>query len=97
MMLEHALLSVTPGREEEFEASMREALPVITSAHDCFGAEVRRQHEDPSVYLLLVRWSSVEAHMAFRDTDLFEQWRQLTHPFYSEKPTVTHFHDPLDA
>ena len=96
MMLEHALLSVLPGREGEFEASMRTALPIITSAPDCFGAEVRRQHEDPSVYLLLVRWSTVEAHMAFRDTDLFEQWRLLTHPFYAEKPTVTHFHDPLD-
>lgn len=97
MMLEHAMLPVTPGREEEFEASMLRALPIIISAPDCFGAEVRRQHEDGSIYLLLVRWSSVEAHMDFRGSDLFAQWQALTHPFYSTKPSVTHFHEPITA
>jgi heme-degrading monooxygenase HmoA len=96
MILEHALLPVETGREEEFEASMREALPIIESAPNCFGAEVRRQDEDDSVYLLLVRWSSVAAHMAFRDSDLFEQWRSRTHPFYCDRPVVTHFHEPLE-
>jgi heme-degrading monooxygenase HmoA len=96
MILEHAILPVTTGREEEFEASMRRALPIIESAPDCFGAEVRRQEEDDSVYLLLVRWSSVAAHKAFRDSDLFEQWRTLTHPFYCDKPEVTHFAEPLE-
>jgi heme-degrading monooxygenase HmoA len=95
MMLEHALLVVSAGREAEFEQSMAQAMPIIESAPDCHGAEVRRQDENGSVYLLLVHWSSVETHMAFRQTPLFEQWRQLTHPFYSEPPTVTHFHEPL--
>jgi heme-degrading monooxygenase HmoA len=94
-MLEHALLRVSEGRQEEFESSMASALPIIESAPNCFGAEVRHQEEDGSVYLLLVRWSSVEAHMEFRQTELFERWRQLTHHFYSETPSVTHFHDPL--
>jgi heme-degrading monooxygenase HmoA len=95
MMTEHALLAVTPGEESAFEASMAQALPIIESADDCFGAEVRRQAEDPSIYLLLVRWTSVEAHLAFRETELFAQWRALTHHFYREAPTVTHFHEPI--
>jgi heme-degrading monooxygenase HmoA len=95
MVLEHALLTVSAGRETEFERSMAQALPIIDSAPDCHGAEVRRQDENGSIYLLLVRWTSVEAHMAFRHTPLFEQWRQLTHPFYATPPTVTHFHEPL--
>jgi heme-degrading monooxygenase HmoA len=74
MILEHAILPVTTGRE----------------------AEVRRQAEDDSVYLLLVRWSSVAAHQAFRDSDLFDQWRTLTHPLYCDKPEVTHFAEPLE-
>jgi quinol monooxygenase YgiN len=94
-MLEHALLAVTPGREVDFEASMLRALPIISSAPECYGAEVRRQDEDRSIFLLLVHWSSVEAHMAFRETELFQQWRTLTHPFYATPPSVTHFHDPL--
>jgi heme-degrading monooxygenase HmoA len=95
MMLEHALLAVTPGEESAFEASMGEALPIIDSAEGCFGAEVRRQAEDDSIYLLLVRWASIEAHLAFRETELFASWRALTHHFYREPPSVTHFHEPL--
>jgi heme-degrading monooxygenase HmoA len=94
-MLEHALLKVRAGEEGDFERSMAEALPVVESAPDCHGAEVRRQDEDGSVYLLLVRWTSVEAHIAFRTTPLFDRWRALTHHFYVEPPSVTHFHDPL--
>ena len=95
MIIEHAILPVTPGLEAEFEDSMRRALPIIESAPDCFGAEVRRQEEDVTVYLLVVRWSSVDAHLAFRQTELFERWRALTHPFYATPPIVTHFHEPL--
>jgi quinol monooxygenase YgiN len=75
---------------------MREALPIIESAEGCFGAEVRRQAEDESVFLLLVRWSSIEAHLAFRETELFGAWRSLTHHFYSATPSVTHFHEPIE-
>jgi heme-degrading monooxygenase HmoA len=94
-MLEHALLAVTPGREEEFEASARLALPLLDTAEGCFGGEIRRQEEDGSVYLLLIRWESIAAHMAWRETDDFPKWRALTWPFYREGPSVTHFHEPI--
>jgi heme-degrading monooxygenase HmoA len=94
-MLEHALLLVTAGEEAAFEISMRRALPIIESAEGCYGAEVRRQAEDGSIYLLLVRWASIDAHLAFRETELFASWRALTHHYYSESPRVTHFHEPL--
>jgi heme-degrading monooxygenase HmoA len=94
-MLEHALLSVRAGEESAFEESMREALPLIEGAEGCFGAELRRQAEDGSIYLLLVRWSSIDAHLSFRETELFTAWRSLTHPYYCETPSVTHFHEPL--
>jgi len=84
MMLEHALLSIRVGEEPAFEESMREALPLIESAEGCFGAEVRRQAEDGSFYLLLVRWSSIDAHLSFRETELFTAWRALTHRYYRE-------------
>jgi heme-degrading monooxygenase HmoA len=95
MMLEHALLAVTPGREEEFEASARLALPLLDAAAGCFGGEIRRQEENGSVYLLLIRWESVDAHMAWRETDDFPKWRELTWPFYLDRPSVTHFHEPI--
>lgn len=96
MIIEHATLPVVSGREADFERSMRQALPIIESADGCHGAEVRRQIEDATVFLLIVKWSSVEAHMAFRASPLFTQWRELTHPFYSQAPVVTHFQAPLE-
>jgi len=95
-MLEHALLTVRPGSESDFEAAMREALPIIEGADECHGAEVRRQVEDASTYLLLVRWTSVEAHMAFRATARYEAWRALTHHFYVGTLSVTHFFEPIE-
>lgn len=95
MITEHAMLHVEPGREDEYEAAIAAALPVIESAPGCHGAEVRRQVEDRSAYLLLVLWDSVEAHLAFRETDLFVTWRSLTHGFYDSPPVVTHLGAPL--
>jgi heme-degrading monooxygenase HmoA len=95
VILEHALLGIRAGEESAFEQSMHKALPLIESAQGCFGAEVRRQSEDGSIYLLLVRWSSLDAHFAFRETEVFSKWRSLTHPYYRESPVVTHFHEPL--
>jgi len=95
MMLEHVVVMVTPGREAEFEVAARAALPLLDTAAGCFGGEFRREEEDPTKYLLLIRWESIAAHMAWRDTEDFERWRGLTHPFYVERPVVTHFHEPL--
>lgn len=95
MIIEHAWLPVTPGREEEFTASILGALPIIESAPGCHGAQVRRQIEDPSTFLLVVHWTSVEDHMSFRASELFEAWRSQTHPFYESPATVTHFSEVL--
>ncbi len=95
MINEHAIVHVNPDRAEDFEAAMRGAFTIIESAPGCHGAELRRQHEDPSVYLLTVRWTSVDAHMDFRASDAFERWRVATHPFYVTPPEVTHFLEPI--
>lgn len=97
MILEHALLRVAPETATSFEASMSRALPIIASAPGCHGGEVRRQLEDAGVYLLLVRWDSLESHMAFRESELFDSWRTLTHSWYLETPSVTHFHEPITS
>ncbi len=95
MIMEHAALRVTPGRERDFESAVVRALVTLESAPGCHGAEVRAQLEDPSNYLLLVRWESLSAHGDFRASAQFEQWRSLTHPFYVEPPDVRHYDEPL--
>jgi len=96
MIVEHALLTVAPGQESAFEAAMSEALEIITAADGCGGAEVRQQLEDPATFLLLVQWETVAAHMeGFRNSEGFQRWRTLTHPFYVSTPVVTHFREPF--
>ena len=96
MINEHAVVRVDPDRAEAFEDAMRAAFAIIESAPGCHGAEIRRQHEDPSVYLLTVQWSNVAAHLDFRASVAFEQWRSATHPFYVTPPEVTHFLEPIN-
>ncbi len=91
MVREHALMHVTPGQEAAFEAVLPEALGVITSAPGCHRAEVHRGIESPSDFLLLVWWDSVEAHQAFRDSELFPVWRSHVQPHWAELPVVEHF------
>lgn len=96
MITEHAILCVRDGEEDLFESAMAHALALIEAAPGCFGASVQRQIEDPSTYLLLVSWESVAAHEdGFRQSVAFERWRELTHHFYRERPSVTHFTEPI--
>jgi quinol monooxygenase YgiN len=95
MITEHALLHIAPDRVEDFKKGIGEALAIIEKAEGAHGATVRQQHEDPTLFLLIVTWDSVDAHLAFRQTDAFGAWREKTVPFYSELPTVTHYLAPL--
>ena len=92
MVLEHALLSVRPGDEEQFEAALDEALGVIGSAEGCGTVQVLRGVESPSTYLLLVEWVSLEAHTEdFRSSPAFLRWRELVSPWWVDLPVVEHF------
>lgn len=96
MILEHAWVHVIEGREADFEQAMREAFSIIESADGCHGAELRACIEQPGYYALIVKWESVEKHMiGFRESAKFEEWRAKTHPFYTEKPLVLHYAEPI--
>ena len=90
MVVEHAVISVTPGREEEFEAVFPAARGVISRAEGFLWGELHRFVERPSVFLLLVGWTSLEAHLAFRETELFPLWREHIGPFFDAPPVVEH-------
>ena len=94
VILEHALLHVLPGREEEFEAAFAEARPLISASPGCGSVRLSRSIETPSDYLLLVEWESVAAHQeGFRGSPAYDRWRALLHRFYDPFPVVEHFTD----
>ncbi len=92
MIVEHALLPVTPGREVEFEAAFVEARTIIASMRGCRSVSIARGIESPSTYLLLVDWDTLDDHTSgFRGSAEYGRWRALLHHFYDPFPAVEHF------
>lgn len=98
MILEQALLPVTPGREEEFLAAFDEARSLIASRPGFVDLTLSRCLEQPSTFLLLVRWQTLEDHTeGFRGSQEYQQWRALLHHFYDPFPEVLHFATVVEA
>ncbi|ALV42415.1 antibiotic biosynthesis monooxygenase [Pseudarthrobacter sulfonivorans] len=92
MITEHALLSVRPGMEEEFETAFGKAKSIIGSMPGFQGLTLSRCIESPSTYLLLVEWARLEDHTeGFRGSAEYQEWRALLHHFYAPFPTVEHY------
>ena len=96
MILEHAVLNVKKGQGAAFEAALKTARHLFEATEGFQKMEVRPCVETKDRYLLLVWWSSVEAHtVGFRGSDRFGQWREALHNFYEPFPTVQHYGQPL--
>lgn len=94
VITEHALLSVRPGMEDDFEIAFSEAKSIIASMRGFQGLTLSRCIERPATYLLLVEWASLEDHTeGFRGSAEYLEWRRLLHHFYSPFPTVEHYQE----
>lgn len=96
MIVERALMSVTPGTEADFEVAMRQARELIARSAGFRSIRVARGIERPSTFLLIIEWDTLEDHtVGFRESELFTQWRALIGPYFAEPPAVEHY-APVD-
>ena len=94
MVLEVALIDITPGQEDSFAAAYRQAHTVLAGTAGCRSIRMTQGIESPSRFVLLVEWDSVDAHQDnFRATERFTQWRGLIGPYFAAPPVVEHFTD----
>ena len=92
MILEVAILDVKPSLEAEFEQSFSEAQTIIASMNGYVSHQLQRCIENPSRYILLVNWQTLEDHeQGFRMSAEYQQWKALLHHFYDPFPTVEHY------
>jgi heme-degrading monooxygenase HmoA len=97
-ILEHAVLPVIPGREDEFMATMEQAKAIIAASPGFLSLRVERCVERPNAFLLLVQWETLEDHTeGFRGSDAYAEWRALLHHFYDPFPVVEHFETVITA
>lgn len=91
-ILEGAALQVRPGQEAAFEDAFREAEAIIAAMPGYRSHELQKCLEHQGLYLLLVRWDSVDAHEeGFRKSPGYQEWKRLLHHFYDPFPTVLHY------
>jgi quinol monooxygenase YgiN len=77
MPLELAQFDVRPGTEEDFARDLRAVLGGLSSADGCQAVSFYRSLEQPSRFRLLVRWTSVDHHVAFRATEEVKAIREV--------------------
>ena len=95
MILEQALFTIVAGSEAAFEADFERARGIVAQSPGYRSLRLLRGVEQPSSYLLLIEWDSVDDHMqGFRESERFEQWAALTRPHFGAPPSVQHF-DPI--
>ncbi|MBS1892962.1 MAG: antibiotic biosynthesis monooxygenase [Actinobacteria bacterium] len=91
-----AVLTITPGKEDEFARKFAErGHATITAADGNHSATLARGVEDPSTYLLVSEWDSVDAHKAAMDDAGYMEWVVFARGYYAEPPHVRHY-DSLD-
>jgi heme-degrading monooxygenase HmoA len=92
MILEVAILDVKPGQEAAFERDFATASQYISRTPGYLAHELQHCLEQPSRYLLLARWETLEAHTeGFRKSPQYAEWKKLLHHYYDPFPTVEHY------
>ncbi len=92
MITEIATFTATPGREDELGAAILKGLDTLRQHPECLSASVQRCLEQPDQYIVINRWTSLEAHTRdFRSGPLFPRWREPLHGLFVGQPVVFHY------
>ena len=92
MILEVAILDVKEGQQDFFEQDFKTASRYISSINGYIGHTLRKCLEKNDRYILLVDWESVESHeVVFRESEAYQNWKELLHDYYHPFPTVQHY------
>ena len=92
MILEIANIEIKADHLEEFELNLGKAQSVIAQAQGYLGHQFQQCMEQPTKYVLLIQWESLEAHTeGFRKSELFQEWRALIGGYFAAPPEVLHY------
>jgi heme-degrading monooxygenase HmoA len=82
MLVERSELTVRPGAEDEFHTAITEkGVPLLQSVEGVLSVQVGRGVENPSKFMLLVGWESMDAHTAYGATSKSTELRGIMGPF----------------
>lgn len=91
MVHETALLRITEGQNQAFEAAAAQAAPLFQQAEGALSFRLDQRIENSNEYVLTVGWTTMAAHTEhFRSSPAFTQWRELVSPYFATAPEVHH-------
>jgi heme-degrading monooxygenase HmoA len=93
VVLEIAVIEVTPGSEDAFLAGYEQVKGEVAGSPGVRTMRLTRGVESPSRFVLMVEWDDIAAHEAFRASDGFGRWRAGIGPHFAAPPQVEHYRD----
>lgn len=97
MILEIATLYVNANRQKKFEEDFSIARQYISSTKGFIGLSLRKSIEQNNKYILLVEWKKIEDHLiGFRQSEIYNKWKELLHHYYDPFPVVEHYETVLE-
>ena len=92
MITELAILYVKDGQQQHFESDFEKAGQYISSIKGYAGHSLQKCIEQVNKYILLVNWENIEDHtIGFRQSAVYQQWKELLHHYYDPFPVVEHY------
>lgn len=92
MVLEIAQITAQEGKVDALQAGLLAALPVIRGSEGCQAATVRRQVEDPTVFVLMIEWETLEHHtVTFRGGPRFAEYRSHIAGLFVDPIVARHY------
>ena len=91
MVKEHVMINIIPGQEQTFEQKMVKGSALLLAADGAIGVELLRGLEQPSTFVLMIEWDTIDSHTAFTATPEFDAFRELVGPLFGAKPEMQHF------
>jgi heme-degrading monooxygenase HmoA len=100
MILELAIIEIKEGTNIAFEKNLDQAQHVLSQAEGYIGHEFKKCIERNNRYILLIKWTTLAAHIGdaangstegFRGSELFKEWRSLIGHFFENPPLVEHY------
>jgi heme-degrading monooxygenase HmoA len=91
MLLERAEILIKDDLGKEFAAAMAErGLPMLRIVPGLKSVQFGRGVENPSKFMLLVEWESLDAHTAFSKSSTYQPFLKIFGP-YSKGGSMEHF------
>ncbi|MCR9254455.1 MAG: antibiotic biosynthesis monooxygenase [bacterium] len=94
MVLEIAILQIKESKIDNFETDFRMASKYIASIPGYIKHSLHKCIEDDLKYVLQVQWQNLEDHtLGFRQSNVYQEWKELLHHYYEPFPIVEHFQE----